>query len=60
MMFAILPVSDDFCRDDAEWYTDLEQAYDSAFDWSVDLNGTVVNIYEEYQGNLRPLTSVFA
>jgi hypothetical protein len=59
-MFAILPVSDDFCKDDAEWYTDLEKAYDCAFDWSADLQGTVVNIYECYQGKFKRITSVFA
>ena len=59
-MFAILPVSDDFCKDDAEWFTDLEKSYDCAFDWSVELGGTTVNIYEEHQGQLKLITSVFA
>lgn len=59
-MFAILPVSSDFCKDDAEWFGNLESAYDSAFDWSVELNGTTVNIYEEYHGQLKLITSVFA
>lgn len=59
-MFAILPVSGDFCKDDSEFFADLETAYDSAFDWSVELNGTTVNIYEFYQGKYQLITSVFA
>jgi len=59
-MFAVLPTSTDFCKDDAEWYTDLDQAYDVAFDWSVQLSGDRVNIYEVYRGKFIKLTEVFA
>jgi len=59
-MFAILPISEDFVKDDAEWFTDLERAYDSAFDWSVELGGVQVNIYEQYGGKLSLYTKVFA
>ena len=59
-MFAVLPISEDFCKDDAEWFTDLEQAYDVAYDWSVDLSGCKVNIYESYGGKLNLYTTVFA
>jgi hypothetical protein len=59
-MFAVLPTSSDFCKDDAEWYTDLEQAYDIAFDWSVELHGDRVNVYEVHQGKFIKVTEVFA
>jgi len=59
-MFAVLPTSTDFCKDDAEWYTNLDQAYDVAFDWSVQLSGDRVNIYEVYRGKFIKLTEVFA
>ena len=59
-MFAILPTSTDFVKDDAEWFTDLEQAYDAAFDWSVELGGGQVNIYEQYGGKLNLYSKVFA
>ena len=59
-MFAILRTSEDFCKDDAEWFSDLERAYDSAFDWSVELSGARVNVYEIYNGNFNKLAEVFA
>jgi hypothetical protein len=59
-MFAVLPTSNNFCKDDAEWYTDLEHAYDVAFDWSVFLSGERVNIYEVRGGEFIKLTEVFA
>jgi hypothetical protein len=59
-MFAILPTSDDFCKDDAEWFNDLDVAYDAAFDWSVELSGARVNVYEHYAGKLNKVAEVFA
>jgi hypothetical protein len=59
-MFAILPVSDDYVKDDSEFFTNLEIAYERALDWSVELNGATVNIYEHYQGKYNLITSVFA
>jgi hypothetical protein len=59
-MFAILPTGEDFIKDDAEWFSDLDAAYDAAFDWSAELSGRTVNVYEHYQGKFRPVTSVFA
>jgi hypothetical protein len=59
-MFAVLPTSNNFCKDDAEWYTDLEHAYDVAYDWSVELSGERVNIYEVRGGEFIKLTEVFA
>lgn len=57
-MFLVLPTS--LPKDDAEWYTDLEQAYDVAYDWSAELHGEQVNIYEEYAGKLSLYSKVFA
>jgi hypothetical protein len=59
-MFAVLPTSSDFCKDDAECYSDLEKAYDVAFDWSVELHGDRVNIYEIYCGKFNKIAEVFA
>jgi len=59
-MFAVLPTSTDFCNDDAEWYTDLDKAYDVAFDWSVELHGDRVNVYEFYAGKFVKLAEIFA
>jgi hypothetical protein len=46
-MFAILPQTEGFILDDAEYFTDEESAYDSAWDWSAELNGVPVNVYQE-------------
>jgi hypothetical protein len=59
-MFAVLPTSFNFCKEDAEWYSDLEHAYDVAFDWSVELHGECVNVYEVCGGKFIKLTEVFA
>lgn len=59
-MFIVLPTSADFIQEDAEWFTDLEQAYDVAYDWSAELHGQRVNIYEFYAGKFNKLTEVFA
>jgi hypothetical protein len=59
-MFAILPTDEDFCKDDAEWFTDLDTAYDSAFDWSVELSGSRVNVYEVRRGKFNIIAKVFA
>ena len=59
-MFSILPLTEDFCRDDAEFFTDLEAAYDAAFEWSVELNGDAVGIFESRGGKYIPVTTVFA
>ncbi len=57
-MFAVLPTS--LPQDDAEWYTDLEHAYDVAYDWSAELSGDRVNIYEVRGGKFIKLTEVFS
>jgi hypothetical protein len=52
MSFAILPSScevfDDYF---AEFFTDLTEARDSAFDWSVELSGLPVMVWRLTQGN---------
>jgi hypothetical protein len=59
-MFAILPTDESFCKDDIEWYSDLDKAYDSAFDWSVELSGSRVNVYEVRRGKFNIIAKVFA
>ena len=58
-MFTILP-TEGFHKDDAEWFTDFEKAYDSALDWSVELHGACVNVYEHYAGKFKKIAEVFA
>jgi len=43
-MFIICPVSFDLC--DAEWYDDIDDASENALEWSVDLQGSNVKVYE--------------
>jgi hypothetical protein len=59
-MFAILPTSSAYIKEDAEYYSDLEIAYESALDWSVELDGETVNVYETYGGKFNKLYAVFA
>jgi hypothetical protein len=58
-MFTILPATG-FVKDDAEWFTDLEAAYDCAFEWSVELHGATVNVFEHYAGKFTKIAEVFA
>jgi len=59
-MFAILPFGDEFVREDAHWYIDLADAHNAALDWSVELNGRVVYIYEQYRKDFKIITKVWA
>ena len=43
-MFLACPVSFDLC--DANWYEDVDCAKDDALDWSVELHGEPVKVYE--------------
>ena len=43
-MFVSCPVSFDLI--DAEWYDDVDNAKEDALDWSVELNGENVIVYE--------------
>lgn len=59
--FAILPRSEDFIFEvDAEFFNSQDQAFDAAFDWSVELNGTSVKLFRRSFGKWVELTSVFA
>ena len=52
MSFAILPSSCEIFDDHfAEFFTDLTEARDAAFDWSVELQGLSVVIWRLTQGN---------
>jgi hypothetical protein len=61
-MFVVCPVS--FDMEDAEWHDDLYDAKEDAMNWSVELNGENVIVYEAVEGNygydLKPLTKVYA
>lgn len=59
-MFTVIPAGDDFVREDALFFFDLEEAYDSALDWSVELHGRVVYIYERYGKDDTIIKKVFA
>ncbi len=43
-MFVSCPVSFDLI--DAEWYSDVDDAKENALDWSVELSGETVIVYE--------------
>jgi hypothetical protein len=59
-MFAILPQTEGFIWDDAEYFTDEETAYDSAWDWSAELDGVSVNVYRETSKGYDVVSQVFA
>lgn len=46
-MFLICPVS--FPLEDAEWFNDVYEAKEEALDWSVELAGENVLVYEAIQ-----------
>jgi hypothetical protein len=59
--FAICPKSEDFLFDmDAEFFDSEEQAIDSAFDWSVELNGDAVSIFRKVGQKWIAMSKVFA
>ena len=47
-MFLSCPVSFDLI--DAEWYDDVNDAKEDALDWSVELSGENVIVYEALEG----------
>ncbi len=59
-MFVVCPVS--FDLEDAEWHDDLYDAKEDALDWSVELSGENVIVYEAIEGedgyNFQPLTLI--
>ena len=59
-MFAVLPTGEDYVQEDALFFIDLEDAYQEALDWSVQLDGRIVNVYEFYQGKFNNLTKAKA
>lgn len=48
-MFIVCPVS--LSLEDANWYENLEDAKDDALDWSVELSGENVGVYEAIEEN---------
>jgi len=61
-MFVVCPVS--FDLEDAEWHDDLYDAKEDALDWSVELSGENVIVYEAIEGedgyNFQPLSLINA
>lgn len=61
-MFVVRPVS--FDMEDAKWHDQIEDAKEDAMDWSIELNGENVIVYEAVEGNygydFKPLTKVCA
>jgi len=47
-MFLSCPVSFDLI--DAEWYQDVDDAKEDALDWSVELSGEKVIVYQALEG----------
>jgi hypothetical protein len=47
-MFLSCPVSHDLI--DAEWYQDVDNAKEDALDWSVELSGETVFVYQALEG----------
>jgi hypothetical protein len=60
-MFAILPQNGYIFESDAEFFNTEEEAYDSAFDWSVELNGATVNVcHVSHNGTVNVWAQVHA
>jgi hypothetical protein len=62
-MFLICPAS--FNLDDAEWFDDLYDAKQDALDWSSDLDGEKVFVYEAQEDedgsyDFKKLCAIFA
>ena len=61
-MFVICPKSFDLI--DAEWFDNVYEAKDEALDWSVELSGENVIVYEAIEGNygydFKPLKMISA
>lgn len=57
-MFAILPQNQEF--DFAEYFSDENNAYEEAIDWSIYLGGDVINIYEKENETYNLIAKVYA
>jgi len=58
--FAIIPQTDGIWERDTEFFDSEEQAYDAAYDWSVELGGKVINICRiNHQGTYDVMTQVW-
>ena len=63
LMFVACPVT--FDLEDAEWFNDVDDARETALDWSVELQGENVNVYEAVETEdgsyeFHSLYSIFA
>lgn len=61
-MFIACPVTS--ILEDAEWFDDLDEAKETALDWSVELSGENVIVYQAIYGNygydFKPLSVISA
>jgi hypothetical protein len=61
-MFIACPVT--FILEDAEWFDDIDDAKEDALDWSAELSGENVIVYEAIEGNygydFKPLSTISA
>ena len=62
-MFVACPVT--FILEDAEWFDDIDEAKEEALDWSAELSGENVIVYEAIEEDdgayeFKPLSSIFA
>lgn len=61
-MFIACPVT--FPLEDAEWFEDIADAKEDALDWSAELSGENVIVYEAIEGNygydFKPVSSICA
>jgi hypothetical protein len=61
-MFVACPVT--FTLEDAEWFDGIDEAKENALDWSVELSGENVIVYEAIEGNygydFKPLKMISA
>ena len=62
-MFVACPVT--FPLEDAEWFNNVDNACENALDWSVELQGETIHVYEAVETEdgsyeFHPLYSIFA
>lgn len=60
--FAILPQGPDYLFEaDAEFFENEAEAYDSAYDWSADLGGDVINLCKlNHKGSYDVIAQIYA
>ena len=60
-MFAVIPVSTDYVfPEEASFFDDIEDATDDALDWSAELEGETIIVYQEIGDSYVSVRKVFA